>query len=96
MAKTFWLVKLLEKKKIIYENLCILDADILVNPFAPNIFDYHDTDKISVVSSRINMPNTIIIKQQKRLLLTEKVFIQKYPLNKITNKYVYQRYFQIS
>jgi len=32
------------------KNVCFLDADILVNPFAPNVFDGHDDDKISLVS----------------------------------------------
>ncbi len=38
------------KNDIDVNNICFLDADILVNPFSPNVFDYHDDDKISVVS----------------------------------------------
>ena len=38
------------------KNVCMLDVDILVNPNAPNIFDYHNKDKISVISLRKNLP----------------------------------------
>ena len=38
------------KNSVEVENICFLDADILINPFSPNVFDYHDDDKISVVS----------------------------------------------
>ena len=31
-------------KKI--RNVCYLDSDIIINPFAPNIFDFHQTKKI--------------------------------------------------
>ena len=62
-----------------------MDADILVNPFAPNIFDYHDTDKISVVSSRINMPYDYY-KTAKKIAFNRKSFYsKKYPLNSAIN-----------
>jgi len=38
------------KNKVIVNNICFLDADILINPFSPNVFDYHDDNRISVVS----------------------------------------------
>ena len=37
-------------KELNANNVCYLDTDILINPFAPNVFDFHDEEKISVVS----------------------------------------------
>ena len=34
----------------------MMDVDILVNPNAPNVFNFHDINKISVVSLRNNLP----------------------------------------
>ena len=38
------------RKDIEVDNICFLDADILVNPLAPDVFDAHDENCISVVS----------------------------------------------
>ena len=37
-------------KELNANNVCYLDTDILINPLAPNVFDFHDDEKISVVS----------------------------------------------
>ena len=37
-------------KKLNANNVCYLDTDILINPLSPNVFDFHDDEKISVVS----------------------------------------------
>ena len=37
-------------KELNANNVCYLDTDILINPVAPNVFDFHDDEKISVVS----------------------------------------------
>ena len=37
-------------KELNANNVCYLDTDILINPFAPNVFDFHDDEKISIVS----------------------------------------------
>jgi hypothetical protein len=37
-------------KELNVNNACYLDTDILINPFAPNVFDFHDDEKISIVS----------------------------------------------
>ena len=75
----------LHKKKIIFENLCVVDADILVNPYAPNILNYHSKDKISVVSSRFNMPSDYD-KTAKKIAFNRKTFYsKKYPLNSAIN-----------
>ena len=41
-------------KKI--NNICYLDTDILINPYAPNIFEFHDENLISLVSIWNNLP----------------------------------------
>jgi len=38
------------KNNVVVNNICFLDADILINPYSPNVFDYHDDDRISIVS----------------------------------------------
>ena len=37
-------------KELNVRNVCYIDTDILINPFAPNVFDFHDDEKISIVS----------------------------------------------
>ena len=37
-------------------NICYLDTDILINPNSPNIFNYHNAKKISLVSLVNNLP----------------------------------------
>jgi hypothetical protein len=39
-----------ELKKINANNVLYIDTDILISPLSPNVFDYHDDDKISIVS----------------------------------------------
>lgn len=38
------------------DSICHLDADILISPMAPNVFDFHDPRRISVVSSVHSLP----------------------------------------
>ena len=38
------------------ENICLLDLDILINPYAPNIFNFLEKNKISVISHLKNLP----------------------------------------
>ena len=37
-------------------NVCLLDSDILINPFAPNIFETYDQSSVGLVSLRSNLP----------------------------------------
>ena len=75
----------LSKNKIVYKNLCIIDADILVNPYSPNIFNYHREDKISVVSSRLNMPYDYNNTAKKIAFNRNNFYSKKYPLNSAIN-----------
>ena len=40
----------------IVENICVMDIDILVNPYSPNIFKNINYDKINLTSLRKNLP----------------------------------------
>ena len=52
------------------ENICILDLDILINPFAPNIFEFIKKNKINLTSLRkICRLNT---KNNKKMAFLEK------------------------
>jgi hypothetical protein len=69
------------KAKIEINLICYLDTDIVVNPFAPNIFSKHVPRKISVVSLRNNLPFNYS-ETLKRLVLLRKKFIDSnYPLD---------------
>jgi hypothetical protein len=46
----------IKKKLRFIKNVCYLDADIIVNPLSPNIFDFIEKDKFSVVSKYKNLP----------------------------------------
>ena len=37
-------------------NMCLLDSDILINPFSPNIFDYYEEDSVGLISQINNLP----------------------------------------
>jgi hypothetical protein len=65
------------------ENVCLLDTDILINPFSPNIFDHLEKNKISVVSHLKNLPysnseNTI----RRKIAFNRRLFYsKKFPLD---------------
>lgn len=46
----------LKNSKYNVNNVCYLDSDIIINPLAPNIFDFHSSKLISVVSQVTNIP----------------------------------------
>ncbi len=60
---------------------CYLDTDILINPFAPDIFSFHSSGKISLVSSinRLPFDRSLIL---RRVAFFRKNFIDSnYPLD---------------
>ena len=78
------------------KNICLLDTDILVNPFAPNIFSYHNENKIGVVSMFKNLPynlkNEVI---RKKIAYQRKLFYNKnFPLNSSLNYHNSKPYFK--
>ena len=46
----------LKNSSLSIENVCNLDADILINYKAPNVFDYYNSDTIGLVSMVKNLP----------------------------------------
>jgi len=75
----------LQKQGIKFENICIIDGDIIINPYSPNIFDFHKNHKISVVSSRVNMPYDWENTTRKISFYRKKFYSNKYSLNSAIN-----------
>ena len=79
-------------KKI--ENICLVDLDILINPYSPNIFNFLDKDKISVISHLKNLPyknneNTI---RRKIAFYRHNYYTKRFPLDSsltMSNKQVF-------
>ena len=61
-------------------NICHLDTDI-ISPIAPNIFEFHKDNKISVISLRKNLPFSYDIALKKMAFFRHKYYDQKYPLD---------------
>jgi hypothetical protein len=76
------------------ENICLLDLDILVNPHAPNIFDYLEKNKISVISHLKNLPysNSENLIRRKIAFNRHHYYTKRYPLDSsmtMSNKQVF-------
>jgi len=72
--------KLLISKQLIKSDvncnyICYLDSDIIISPFAPNIFDWAMPNKVGVVSARKNMPYDYF-EINKRLAYLRKKFLE--------------------
>lgn len=70
------------------KNICLLDTDIFINPYSPNIFDRIKKNKINVAkfakSERFTSKKYYSLK--KKLILLRRQFInKKYPLNSSMN-----------
>lgn len=68
-------------KKI--KNICLLDIDILINPYSPNIFNFQKKDKISVVSQVASLPYQTELKFIKRKIafLRHNYYSKNFPLD---------------
>jgi hypothetical protein len=66
----------LTKNGIECDYVCYLDSDIIISPFAPNIFDLAIPDKVGVVSVRKNLPFDFF-EVNKRLAYLRKKFIDE-------------------
>ncbi len=64
-------------------NICYLDTDIIISPIAPNIFEFHDDNKISITSLRNNLPFSYDIAIRKMAFFRNKYYDQKYPLDSV-------------
>lgn len=71
----------LEENNIQVENICYLDTDILINPFAPNIFDNYDEKAIAVVSLENNMPMPLDEMKRRLVYLRHTHYSKDYPLD---------------
>lgn len=62
-------------------NICYLDVDILINPYAPNIFDQYDKTKFGVVSQINNLPFKLLEIQERLAFFRHYYLSKKYPLD---------------
>jgi hypothetical protein len=66
-------------KKI--ENICYLDTDILISPIAPDIFNNFNTENISLVSLRKNLPFDYLEVLKKIAFFRNYYYDENYPLD---------------
>lgn len=78
------------EKKI--RNVCYLDTDILINPFAPNIFDFHKESKFSVISETFNLPFNLETVKRKLAFNRNLFYNKKYPLDSALFMAPHQKY----
>lgn len=71
----------LANSRINVNNICFLDVDILINPYAPNIFNQYDDTKFAVVSQINNLPFKLIEVQERIAFFRHKYLSDKYPLD---------------
>jgi len=72
----------LKKYKFI-KNLCFLDADIIINPFSPNIFNFYKNKKNFGIISADNNSNDKLIINKRISYFRRKFYSKNYPLNSI-------------
>jgi len=63
------------------KNVCYLDTDILINPMAPNIFEFYDSEKIGLVSLRKNLPFPYESVLRRLAFLRHTRYDKRYPLD---------------
>jgi hypothetical protein len=70
------------KKNIEADRILYLDTDILISPFAKNIFDLHnDNESLGLVSKRNNMPFSLNLALKKIAYNRHNHFSSSYPLD---------------
>jgi hypothetical protein len=62
-------------------NVCYLDSDILISPFAENIFNRYDTKTIGLVSQIKNLPQQLDLTQRRLAYLRHYRYDSHYPLD---------------
>jgi len=68
-------------KNLGYKHIAYLDSDVLINPLAPDIFDFCDMEKINSTSLRFHLPYDYN-KTLRKIALLRKTYIDKdYPLD---------------
>ena len=71
----------LENINIKIENICFLDVDILINHFAPNIFEFYDVSTFGLVSQFQNTPYPIFETQKRIAYYRHNFYSKNYPLD---------------
>ena len=71
----------LKSSQLNVENVCYLDTDILINPMAPNIFEFYDSKTIGLVSQRRNLPFPYESVLRRLAFLRHTHYDKKYPLD---------------
>lgn len=62
-------------------NICYLDTDIIISPLALNIFEYHDSQCISVISQINNLPFPDYEVRKRVAYFRNKYIDPRYPLD---------------
>lgn len=76
------IAKYIKNSNLDINNICVLDSDIFINEFSPNIFKKSDLKKISVVNFYKNLPfKKTYYKIRERLVYLRRIFLDKqFPL----------------
>ena len=75
----------LKQSRLNVNNICMMDVDVLVNPAAPNIFDFHIEDKVTVISLRQNLPFEWSKAVRNVSFYRNTFYSKKYPLDSAIN-----------
>lgn len=62
-------------------DMCYLDVDVLLSPIAENIFEYHDTERVGVVSQRHNLPMNLELTLRMLAFSRNQFLSSEYPLD---------------
>lgn len=71
----------LKENKINISNICYLDTDILINPYAPNLFDKYDNKTIALVSIKKDIPQSLDETLRRESFLRNFHYDNKFPLD---------------
>lgn len=74
------------------QNICLLDCDILANPFAPNIFKEYQKNKIALISMHKNLPYDYKENRKKISYYRKLFYNKKLPLDSMIHAGVSQKY----
>ena len=76
------IAKYIKEHKLDIKNICVLDSDILINKYAPNIFNFSNLKKISVVNFIKNLPHLRSnYDLRERIVYLRRLFMDRsYPL----------------
>ena len=62
-------------------NICYVDTDVLISPIAPNIFEFHNQDRISVISTRTGLPADHLELCRRLAFARNRHYSKEYPLD---------------